>query len=305
FWSRMDEILKHKHRRPSVLRHVQQTASRQQHGKKIAFCGLSSLTMHMLFQVLTLSQSKSKFQCSPKMQLSVILKIKCNNFFIFSRIPEGMSALFVSGLCRWPGCGEVSEDFSAFLKHLHSEHRHSDKSIAQWRVQHDIVQYMERQLVLEKQKLVAMQVHLSENKYANLVYLFPGIECYKYNNIRPPYTYAYLIRWSILESPNKQKTLSEIYSWFTTMFFYFRHNTATWKNAIRHNLSLHKCFVRVEGEKGAVWTVDEAEYQRRKGQKFHRDCPVKWLTSYSYYCSEDPAAAAADSSTVPVRLSRC
>ncbi|MEQ2158755.1 Forkhead box protein P1, partial [Goodea atripinnis] len=75
---------------------------------------------------------------------------------------------------------------------------------------------------------------------------------------------------SILESPDKQRTLSEIYNWFTTMFFYFRHNTATWKNAIRHNLSLHKCFIRAEGEKGAVWTVDEAEYQRRKGQKYHR-----------------------------------
>ncbi len=42
------------------------------------------------------------------------------------------------------------------------------------------------------------------------------------------------------------------------------------QNAVRHNLSLHKCFVRVEGGKGAVWTVDETEYQRKKGQKYHR-----------------------------------
>lgn len=42
------------------------------------------------------------------------------------------------------------------------------------------------------------------------------------------------------------------------------------QNAVRHNLSLHKCFVRVEGGKGAVWTVDETEYQRKKGQKHHR-----------------------------------
>uniref|UniRef100_A0A3B3TQD2 Forkhead box protein P3-like n=1 Tax=Poecilia latipinna TaxID=48699 RepID=A0A3B3TQD2_9TELE len=285
----MDEIQKHKQRRPSVLRHVPQAASRQQHG--IFYCLLLRMT---------------------------------GDLSVSPRIPEGMSALFVSGLCRWPGCGVVSENFSTFLKHLHSEHRHNDKSIAQWRVQQDIVQYMERQLVLEKQKLLAMQLHLSENNYSNLfnklldlsLYffasmltcsrfadLFPGIECYKYNNIRPPYTYAYLIRWSILESPDKQRTLNEIYNWFTTMFFYFRHNTATWKNAIRHNLSLHKCFVRVEGEKGAVWTVDETEYQRRKGQKYHRDCPVKWLTSYSHFCSEEPTAA--DSSTVSLLLSRC
>lgn len=42
------------------------------------------------------------------------------------------------------------------------------------------------------------------------------------------------------------------------------------QNAVRHNLSLHKCFVRVEGGKGAVWTVDEAEYKRTKGQKYYR-----------------------------------
>ena len=42
------------------------------------------------------------------------------------------------------------------------------------------------------------------------------------------------------------------------------------QNAVRHNLSLHKCFVQVEGGKGAVWTVDETEYQRKRGQKYHR-----------------------------------
>uniref|UniRef100_A0A3Q2E1T6 Fork-head domain-containing protein n=1 Tax=Cyprinodon variegatus TaxID=28743 RepID=A0A3Q2E1T6_CYPVA len=308
FWSRMDEILKHKHRRPSVLRHNPQTASRQQHGKKTF-----------------LSDIETKV-------------IKTKDFSISRSMLEGMSPLFVSGLCRWPGCGTMSEDFSSFL----------DRSLVILAVKLICLMGNELfyifQLVLEKQKLVAMQLHLSENKYSNpkilsifgleifdlledrnqqggiktpnqlvqhdctakaashlLPDLFPGIECYKYNNIRPPYTYAYLIRWSILESPDKQRTLSEIYNWFTTMFFYFRHNTATWKNAIRHNLSLHKCFVRVEGEKGAVWTVDEPEYQRRKGQKYHRDCPVKWLT-YSHFYAEEPAA---DSSTVPLLFSRC
>ncbi|KAL8178966.1 UNVERIFIED_CONTAM: Forkhead box protein P4 [Gekko kuhli] len=39
------------------------------------------------------------------------------------------------------------------------------------------------------------------------------------------------------------------------------------ENAVRHNLSLHKCFVRVENVKGAVWTVDELEYQKRRPPK--------------------------------------
>lgn len=44
---------------------------------------------------------------------------------------------------------------------------------------------------------------------------------------------------SILESSDKQRTLNEIYNWFTSMFFYFRHNTATWKvwtNGIRYSI---------------------------------------------------------------------
>ncbi|XP_060933248.1 forkhead box protein P2-like [Limanda limanda] len=97
----------------------------------------------------------------------------------------------------------------------------------------------------------------SENEY----------ELYKNSDIRPPFTYATLIRQAIMEAPDMQLTLNEIYNWFTRTFAYFRRNAATWKNAVRHNLSLHKCFVRVENVKGAVWTVDEVEFQRRRSQK--------------------------------------
>ncbi|CAB1329830.1 unnamed protein product [Coregonus sp. 'balchen'] len=92
-------------------------------------------------------------------------------------------------------------------------------------------------------------------------------EFYVSTEARPPFTYAALIRQAIFESPYKQLTLNEIYNWFTRTFAYFRRNAATWKNAVRHNLSLHKCFVRVENVKGAVWTVDEMEFQRRRPQK--------------------------------------
>ncbi|XP_044856575.1 forkhead box protein P3-like isoform X4 [Mauremys mutica] len=97
--------------------------------------------------------------------------------------------------------------------------------------------------------------------------LGPTLEFYRFSRARPPFTYAMLIRWAILGSPHRQLTLNEIYQWFSRMFGYFRHNTATWKNAVRHNLSLHKCFVRVEHVKGAVWTVDEAEFQKKRNQR--------------------------------------
>ncbi|XP_068034324.1 forkhead box protein P3-like [Anomalospiza imberbis] len=73
---------------------------------------------------------------------------------------------------------------------------------------------------------------------------------------------------AILESPQRQRPLAEIYHWFSRRFGFFRHNTRTWKNAVRHNLSLHKCFVRVEAARGAVWTVDEAEFRRKRGQLY-------------------------------------
>ncbi|XP_033982193.1 forkhead box protein P1-B-like isoform X2 [Trematomus bernacchii] len=92
-------------------------------------------------------------------------------------------------------------------------------------------------------------------------------EFYLSTEVRPPFTYASLIRQAIFESPRNQLTLNEIYNWFTRTFAYFQRNAATWKNAVRHNLSLHKCFLRLENVKGAVWTVDEIEFHRRRPQK--------------------------------------
>ncbi|XP_047011620.1 forkhead box protein P3a isoform X2 [Ictalurus punctatus] len=228
--------------------------------------------------------------------------------------------LFYKGVCTWPGCKETFKEYNHFLKHLYSEHGPGDKTIEQWRMQKNMVERMESQLVAERQRLHSMYLHLFDAnprpKQSNtpsgslqscqslsilhaqnttssdmlppgywqipttpfIPGIIPSIECYKYTNMRPPFTYASMIRWAILESPEKQLTLNEIYHWFTRKFFYFRHNTATWKNAVRHNLSLHKCFVRVDGGKGSVWTVDEAEFLRRRGQKLHRCTIPKWLS---------------------------
>ncbi|RXG69498.1 Forkhead box protein P1 [Armadillidium vulgare] len=54
-------------------------------------------------------------------------------------------------------------------------------------------------------------------------------EFYKNTEVRPPFTYASLIRQAIIEAPDKQLTLNEIYNWFQNTFAYFRRNAATWK----------------------------------------------------------------------------
>ncbi|ROL48976.1 Forkhead box protein P3 [Anabarilius grahami] len=70
------------------------------------------------------------------------------------------SSLYVNGQCRWPGCDKVFEEYTHFLRHLNLEHSTDEKTIAQWRVQQDLVHHMENQLIQEKQKLHAMQIHL-------------------------------------------------------------------------------------------------------------------------------------------------
>ncbi|XP_067302742.1 forkhead box protein P1a isoform X2 [Pseudorasbora parva] len=124
-------------------------------------------------------------------------------------------------------------------------------------------------------------------------------EFYLSAEVRPPFTYAALIRQAILESPEKQLTLNEIYNWFTRTFAYFRRNAATWKNAVRHNLSLHKCFVRVENVKGAVWTVDELEFQKRRPQKITGSPLVKNVQSS---LGQSPALSALQAAMVDSSL---
>ncbi|KAG9340313.1 hypothetical protein JZ751_021760 [Albula glossodonta] len=107
------------------------------------------------------------------------------------------------------------------------------------------------------------------------------------------HVYCTALPQAILESPDKQLSLNQIYHWFTKMFLYFRYNTTTWKNAVRHNLSLHRCFVRVERGKGAVWTVDETEFQKRKGQKFNRDHGLGCFSPYTF-CPPQPSPRGAN-----------
>ncbi|XP_062121673.1 uncharacterized protein LOC133835663 isoform X1 [Drosophila sulfurigaster albostrigata] len=104
-------------------------------------------------------------------------------------------------------------------------------------------------------------------------------EFYKNADVRPPFTYASLIRQAIIDSPDKQLTLNEIYNWFQNTFCYFRRNAATWKNAIRTNLSLHKCFVRYEDDFGSFWMVDDNEFIKRR--HLSRGRPRKYETSSS------------------------
>ena len=75
---------------------------------------------------------------------------------------------------------------------------------------------------------------------------------------KPSYSYVALIAMAILSSPSKKLLLADIYSYIEERFVYFRHQDQSWRNSIRHNLSLNDCFVktkRSENGKGSYWTI--------------------------------------------------
>ncbi|KAG9491970.1 forkhead box protein O1 [Eleutherodactylus coqui] len=77
-------------------------------------------------------------------------------------------------------------------------------------------------------------------------------------------SYADLISQAIESSPEKRLTLSQIYDWMVKSIPYFKdkgdsNSSAGWKNSIRHNLSLHSKFVRVQNEgtgKSSWWILN-------------------------------------------------
>ncbi|XP_048579902.1 forkhead box protein N2 [Nematostella vectensis] len=79
---------------------------------------------------------------------------------------------------------------------------------------------------------------------------------------KPPYSFSSLIFMAIEESPNKRLPVKDIYNWIMDHFPYFRDARLGWKNSVRHNLSLNKCFKKVDKDKGqnvgkgSLWTVD-------------------------------------------------
>ncbi|XP_024292650.1 forkhead box protein O3 [Oncorhynchus tshawytscha] len=78
------------------------------------------------------------------------------------------------------------------------------------------------------------------------------------------YSYADLITQAIESSPDQRLTLSQIYEWMVRSVPYFKdkgdsNSSAGWKNSIRHNLSLHSRFMRVQNEgtgKSSWWMVN-------------------------------------------------
>ncbi|XP_030576956.1 forkhead box protein O3B [Archocentrus centrarchus] len=109
-------------------------------------------------------------------------------------------------------------------------------------------------------------------------------------------SYADLITKAIESSPEKRLTLSQIYDWMVRSIPYFKdkgdsNSSAGWKNSIRHNLSLHSRFIRVQNEgtgKSSWWMINP---EGGKGGKAPRRRAVSMDNSNKYTKSARGRAA--------------
>ncbi|TDZ18424.1 Forkhead protein sep1 [Colletotrichum orbiculare MAFF 240422] len=92
---------------------------------------------------------------------------------------------------------------------------------------------------------------------------------------KPGHSYATLIGMAILRSPQRRLTLAQIYKWISDTYSFYKAEESGWQNSIRHNLSLHKAFIKVERPKddpgkGNYWTIAEGSEQQ-----FMKDKPTR------------------------------
>jgi len=108
-------------------------------------------------------------------------------------------------------------------------------------------------------------------------------------------SYAQLIAEALLTGPDRMLTLNEIYIAINKQHPYYSLDASTgrnWQNAIRHNLTLNKAFIKVprpatEG-RGAYWKLEagsEAQIFRRMARNYNsRSKPVGFSRHNIYYC---------------------
>lgn len=80
---------------------------------------------------------------------------------------------------------------------------------------------------------------------------------------KPPHSYAMLIYLAIRHNGGGKVALAQIYDYILSNFGYYRIADPGWKNSIRHNLTQHKCFLKIarsagESGKGGFWALDKS-----------------------------------------------
>lgn len=125
---------------------------------------------------------------------------------------------------------------------------------------------------------------------------------------KPTESYIALIARAILSVRDQKMLLCDIYQHIMDNYPFYRNNEKSWRNSIRHNLSLNECFIkngRSNDGRGNFWSIHPAnledfirgDFRRRKARRRVRQC---YDLVNALYCRHPFAASYGPSGFVPM-----
>ena len=113
---------------------------------------------------------------------------------------------------------------------------------------------------------------------------------------KPDASFIELIAKAIMEAPRQRLSLHEIYDTLSVKYPYFQFAEPTWKNSVRHNLSVNDCFYKAEkcrDGKGHYWCVHPANIEDFQRGDFRRRLMKSRVQSASRQFNEPPQTLSA------------